>query len=352
MSISPSPETTNNGGRSYQPYWCYQCHRTVRISPSTTPSDVVCPRCSGQFVREIDLQRPSLFIDYTDLDPSPQARLLEALSLMLDPPLRRFNHSLRDRDESNFGPVHPMFRRRHHLQEGTDTWDPEEADQPRSLRARRRRRNRSFDGATENLGENSDQPGIQNRPRNWIILSPVDRWSPFAPFLGPENSGPPRVNPRDFFFGSGLNELIEELTQNDRPGPPPVPEPVINAVPTVRITESHLKNDSQHCPVCMEEFKIGGEARELPCMHVYHSDCIVPWLRLHNSCPVCRNELPLPEHPASSFSETSRIDRRRWRGLASLWPFRSRHRQIVPRDDNDNPTSRPATSWWHSCFIL
>ncbi|KAL6953860.1 RING-type E3 ubiquitin transferase [Sarracenia purpurea var. burkii] len=320
MSLTPPPETTN-GNRNVRPYWCYQCHRTVRVV-SENPSEIVCPRCSGQFLYEIDIARPAFVVDFTQFDPSPEARILEALSLVLDPLNRR-----RDRDND--------VRNDHGL---------DERDRRRVAETESRgwnwpwRRNRVID-ETDDWGP---EAGIIARPRSWIIIRPSGPL-PVRPNAQLEGLIPLAANPRDYFVGPGLRDLIEELTQNDRRGPPPAPESVINALPTVKITPGHLADDSR-CPVCKEDFKVGGEAKELPCNHIYHSDCIVPWLKLHNSCPVCRHELPvLPESGGVQVDESEDSNaregrnRRCWRLRqfgSSLWPFRSRYRPLNPQGDN------------------
>ena len=46
------------------------------------------------------------------------------------------------------------------------------------------------------------------------------------------------------------------------------------------------------CCVCIVDFKIGGKGMFLPCGHMFHPDCIKPWLKDNDVCPVCRKELP------------------------------------------------------------
>ncbi|CAL9105571.1 unnamed protein product, partial [Musa textilis] len=205
MSLRPSAP------RTCRLFWCYQCHRAVRIICSPA-ADVLCPRCYCRFLHEIDLPRPRLVVRAHARPPPPRPPSL--------PPAR----------------MAPLRRAR-----------------PRPAAGLRRR--------------------------------------PPQPLRQEEPSIPAAVRPADYYTGPNLNELINELTQNDRPGPPPAPALAIEAMPTVSITEAHLTDGSQ-CPVCKEEFSLGEEAREMPCKHVYHSECIVPWLSMHNSCPVCRFQLP------------------------------------------------------------
>ena len=41
------------------------------------------------------------------------------------------------------------------------------------------------------------------------------------------------------------------------------------------------------CSICQESIRV--DASRLPCGHVFHATCLVPWLWTHRSCPNCRH---------------------------------------------------------------
>ena len=44
------------------------------------------------------------------------------------------------------------------------------------------------------------------------------------------------------------------------------------------------------CSICLADYKESDTLRLLPdCGHVFHRKCVDPWLRLHPTCPMCRN---------------------------------------------------------------
>lgn len=116
----------------------------------------------------------------------------------------------------------------------------------------------------------------------------------------------------EFLMGSGFDRLLEQLAQIEITGfgrseNPPASKAAIESMPTIEIVESHVGSES-HCAVCKEAFELGSEAREMPCKHIYHSDCILPWLSLRNSCPVCRHELPTDRNSANSDQSPTGVD--------------------------------------------
>ncbi|XP_028832060.1 RING finger protein 11-like isoform X2 [Denticeps clupeoides] len=43
----------------------------------------------------------------------------------------------------------------------------------------------------------------------------------------------------------------------------------------------------RECVICMLDFVYGDPVRFLPCLHIYHADCIDDWLMRSFTCPSC-----------------------------------------------------------------
>ncbi|KAK1435871.1 hypothetical protein QVD17_01643 [Tagetes erecta] len=90
----------------------------------------------------------------------------------------------------------------------------------------------------------------------------------------------------EMLFGQFVDNGDSVLVQ------PPASKRVVDSLMTVVMTTKDIEDNNTHCAVCKDEIDVGEMAKQLPCSHHYHGDCIVPWLRIRNTCPVCRHELP------------------------------------------------------------
>ncbi|XP_034066329.1 E3 ubiquitin-protein ligase RNF115 isoform X2 [Gymnodraco acuticeps] len=108
---------------------------------------------------------------------------------------------------------------------------------------------------------------------------------PESPFPSEEERSP-RPDQRPAVEGC-VDTLLGQLEST---GPPPAEKEMISSLPTVCISQEQT-DCRLECPVCREEYTSGESVRKLPCLHFFHSECIVPWLELHDTCPVCRKSL-------------------------------------------------------------
>lgn len=265
-------------------HWCHSCRRPVRLGWR----DSICRSCNEGFVQELDDMVPVNPLDLVGLDNNEEHGqrfgLMETFSGFM-------RHQMGNRSH------------RHDIRAQPDSIPEQGAGFAPLL---------IFGGQIP--FRLSGHGGIE------------------ALFNGAPGIGMTRGNTGDYFIGPGLEEMFEQLSINNQQGPPPASRSSIDALPTIRIVKRHLRSDS-HCPICKEKFELGSEARQMPCKHMYHPDCIVPWLVRHNSCPVCRQELPPQVLSGSngrrsrSSNANERVSSRENQGrrnpFSFLWPFRS-----------------------------
>ncbi|XP_004973758.1 uncharacterized protein LOC101768716 [Setaria italica] len=72
---------------------------------------------------------------------------------------------------------------------------------------------------------------------------------------------------------------------------PPAARLAVESLPSAVVAAGE-EGEGDECAVCKDGVAAGQRVKRLPCSHRYHDECIVPWLQVRNSCPLCRFELP------------------------------------------------------------
>lgn len=236
-------------------YWCYRCNRIIRIRVRTQDS-ISCPDCGTGFIEQVETTSGSppqrfpaaaMYVDGQQNNQDP----------IRSPRLRRTRRNGGDRS-----PFNPVIVLR----------GPQSPD----------------------AGGVSD--GIGGERGNFELYYDDGAGSGLRPLP---------ASMSEFLMGSGFDRILDQLSQLEINGVtrfenPPASKAAIESMPVVKVAAKE-----SHCAVCKEEFELDTEAREMPCKHIYHADCILPWLSIRNSCPVCRHELPT-EANADLHADTDR----------------------------------------------
>ncbi|XP_013682752.2 E3 ubiquitin-protein ligase SIRP1-like [Brassica napus] len=273
-------------------YWCHMCSQMVN---PTMESEIKCPFCQSGFIEEMsgngngggglrDVQDPETEFGTTDRAMTLWAPIL--LGMMSSPRRRRrfrraeFGEEEEDNEDESNNVDHHHRARRH----------GGEIDLDREFESLLRRRRRSSGNILQLLqgiraGIASEYESSDNNERV-IMINPYNQSLVVRDQTQTHSA---LTSLGDYFIGPGLDLLLQHLAENDpnRQGTPPARKEAVEALPTVKVTEPLLQ-----CSVCLDEFERGVEAKEMPCKHKFHVKCIVPWLEIHSSCPVCRFELP------------------------------------------------------------
>ncbi|XP_077470601.1 E3 ubiquitin-protein ligase RNF126-like isoform X2 [Stigmatopora argus] len=261
-------------------FFCHRC--SAEISPRLP--DFTCPRCDSGFIEELpDEQRNENSTPSTSSasDQTP-----------FQPPM---NHQHMFAFPSGYSPFTlGVFNENFELR----TWLPTEDNRETEIQREEEMASQQGDGTQPPPGRHAPQrqgtrpegvptlEGIIQQLVNGIIAPTA------MPNIGIGPWGVLHSNPMDYAWGAnGLDAIITQLlNQFENTGPPPADRERIKSLPTVSITEEHV-GAGLECPVCKEDYGVEENVRQLPCNHMFHNDCIVPWLEQHDTCPVCRKSL-------------------------------------------------------------
>ena len=90
-----------------------------------------------------------------------------------------------------------------------------------------------------------------------------------------------------------INRMPFQHTMN-----PPVEQNVIDKLKHFKMDKKYCKTKEQKdniefpkCTICLMEISEGMDCISMPCDHLFHDKCVTHWLKIHNTCPLCRFEL-------------------------------------------------------------
>lgn len=87
-----------------------------------------------------------------------------------------------------------------------------------------------------------------------------------------------------------ITNLMETNPQSN--AAPPASDDALSKLDRRKVTKDDLGGEPKtECSICIDDLNEGDLAAHLPCKHWFHEECVVAWLREHNTCPICRSPI-------------------------------------------------------------
>mmetsp|Transcript_24390 Transcript_24390/g.51957 ORF Transcript_24390/g.51957 Transcript_24390/m.51957 type:complete len:184 (+) Transcript_24390:99-650(+) len=85
-------------------------------------------------------------------------------------------------------------------------------------------------------------------------------------------------------YTEALNErMLQEVLEQSKKAH------LLTGLPREKFEAAH-HHDMVECELCLEDYQEGEELLRLPCVHAFHSKCVLPWLQKSYTCPVCNTD--------------------------------------------------------------
>lgn len=126
------------------------------------------------------------------------------------------------------------------------------------------------------------QPPIEGGLHNLLSL--------FLPGFG----GPNAVHGDAVFSQEAYDRIITQLMEAhpQSNAAPPATEDAIDKLQKKTLDQEMMGDSGKaECTICIDEINLGDEVTVLPCKHWFHGECVVLWLKEHNTCPICRTPI-------------------------------------------------------------
>lgn len=127
-------------------------------------------------------------------------------------------------------------------------------------------------------------------------------WNIFTGIVDALRDGMDRLDEFTYMIAPDARTAAHYQLLRLRGGAPPASISEVQGLKTITITGEEMVNQKD-CPICCLDWELGESAREMPCKHCFHEDCLMPWLKERNSCPICRYELPTEDRKYERYKE-------------------------------------------------